>query len=339
MIKHKILALGCATLLTACGAASVPDTGPAPDVIVITGPQADTTPQKRGFFGFLRGKEAAPDPEAAAIAEALIASGADPVAAGPSLTDEEIAARSGSAASTKPRLFGFLRPKVPGEATARPTPTEVMLAEQGNRDVQPSLTDEEIAARSGAGASTKPRFRLFGWGNQVPGDIENDQPEVEEAYAPQTAAGFGTLQKACGLNAKSLGTEVAKSPGNGAYKLYDTAPESAAPRIQYVTGFRDGCARQFTAALALFGEPVVHEAKRYKPGNGTPYSEADDAYERVKGRVCGVKRGENCPEGRLNKLGRQVALLTAYPSFGGTSEWLDVVLYKGDVAGYAVEDF
>ncbi|MEL7115021.1 MAG: hypothetical protein AAGP08_05425 [Pseudomonadota bacterium] len=344
-----IQAICLALLLAACARSpetsgfemAEADTGS--DVIVLVeGPDVEAPPKRRGLFAMFDRDVQEPPEDTDVIAEVLIADGAtavDPEAEGPSMTDEEIAAMGLTAdglpqASTRPRLFGFLRQRVPGEATSVPTPTERMLAEQGDVPRQVSMTDEEIAARGPTDetVSTRPRFSLFG--NRVPGDVGG--AEVS-ANAPPSR--FGTITKACGVPKRDMGTEVARSPGNGAYTLYDTAPESAGPRVQYVTGFKDGCPRQFLAALAIFGSPVVHETKRYDTSNSTGYSEADNAYERAKRQVCGVGRGKTCPEGRLNRLGREVALLTAYPSFGGTSEWLDVVLYKGDVAGSAVESF
>lgn len=305
-------------------------TTPRSDVVVLVEPERESVAPspRRGLFAlFQKREDDAPVPTEsdalnAALTDALIEEGAEPVVAteeGPSLTDEEIEARgivaSGAAEpSTRPRLFGFLRKRVPGEVASEPTPTEVMLA-QPTGDRQPSLTDEEIAAR---------------------GDVIIEVPDT--GFALPATSGFGAFAPVCGLRKGEMGIEVAQSPGEGTYRLYDTAPSSALPRLQYVTGFKDGCARQFYAALALFGEPVVHETKRYDRSNKRPYSVADEAYEKVKARVCRVARGEFCPENRLGRLGRDVALLTAYPSFGGNAEWMDVVLFKGTVAGYAVEN-
>jgi hypothetical protein len=263
---------------------------------------------------------------------------------GPSLTDEEIAARSGAVEeeATRPRLFGFLRKRAPGEANAAPSPTEVMLAEASETAPKPSLSDEEIAARSlpDTDANAPPARRGF-LGFLRPGANRGGADTgipVSLGGADTSVEGFGLMMRACGVTRAQLGSEVGRSPGAGTYKLYDTKPNTPEPRIHYVTGFKDGCPRQFFAALALFGSPVVHEAKRYDPSNKRRYSLADDAYERVKGRTCGVGRGEFCPEGRLDRLGRDVALLTAYPSFGGATAWLDVVLYRGELAGQAVEE-
>lgn len=141
------------------------------------------------------------------------------------------------------------------------------------------------------------------------------------------------MVRACDVGPRALGQEVARAPGGG-FRLYDTDPGATVPRTQYLTGFRDGCARRFTAALALFGSPQVHEATRYASGNDTPYLPTDIAYEKVKNRICGVRRGEFCPETRTSRLARQATFLTAYPDFGDAGEWLEAFLFKGQLAAY-----
>jgi len=345
-----VLALpGCAGL-TQSSSLNLNQASPSSEVVVLVDSSPVPAPSpRRGFLGLFKGK---PEPtetksNETLLTEALINEGAEPVLrsqAAPSLTDDEIAARSiaateTSVASKPPRLFGFLK-RSPTELPADPTPTEVMLA-QPTSDVKPSMTDEEIAARSEPEiVEEEKRFKLFGGLRRQASEPDIDVPFAEEATAfafPETP-GFGAFAPACGIPKRSLGTEVARSPGDETYKLYDTAPSSSAPRLQYVTGFKDGCPRQFFAALALFGSPVVHETKRYDPSNKRGYTVADVAYEKVKGKVCRVERGQFCPEDKLGKLGRDVALLTAYPSFGGTGEWMDVVMFKGKVAGHSVEN-
>lgn len=144
---------------------------------------------------------------------------------------------------------------------------------------------------------------------------------------------FGEMARVCGLNKRVMGTEVARSPGRNGYRLYDTNPSSVDPRMQFITGFKDGCARQFTAALALFGSAQVHEATRYNMLNTTPYSETDTAYETLKMRVCRVDRGVFCPERRLKRMDREAVFLSVYRDFGGSGHWMEVFLHNGRVAG------
>jgi hypothetical protein len=162
-------------------------------------------------------------------------------------------------------------------------------------------------------------------------------PETEDAGPFVAAEEFGPLVRACGVPKRAMGEEVAQSPGAGTYRLFDTKPNTPEPRVQFITGFSDGCPRQVYAALTLFGAPVLHETKRYDRGNKRPYTEADNAYEEIKNRICRVERGRFCPEDRAERLGDQVAFFTAYPSFGA-KKWLDVVLYRGEIAGQSIED-
>ncbi len=152
--------------------------------------------------------------------------------------------------------------------------------------------------------------------------------------APAGALPFGQIAVVCGVPPRRLGTEVARSDGSGTYRLYDSDPRSTQIRPQFLTGFDDGCARQFNAALALFGTSAIHEATRYNPQNTSPYSDTDEAYERVKRRLCGVGRGKACPAGRADRMARASAFVSAYRGFGGGGDWLEMFLHDGDVAAY-----
>ena len=64
----------------------------------------------------------------------------------------------------------------------------------------------------------------------------------------------------------------------------------------------DNYARTFTAALALFGSPTMHEQLRYGlPSKVQPYSLTDKAYEGIKRSVCGVGKNNACGA-KINKL-------------------------------------
>lgn len=151
---------------------------------------------------------------------------------------------------------------------------------------------------------------------------------------PATQQYLGEIGRTCGLSRSDMGTPVAQASG---YTLYDTIPNSTQPRPHYVTGFEDGCARQFSAALATFGDIGTHEMVRYV---GTEvkmeYSAADQAYEAVKSGFCRVSFGEPCG-GQLDALSRRTTFLTAYDRFGDAGEWAKFLLSDGVVAGAAVE--
>ena len=145
---------------------------------------------------------------------------------------------------------------------------------------------------------------------------------------------FGEVGKVCGVPRGALGKQVDRFPKEGrtAWRLYDSNPATTGPRNQYITGFSDGCARQFTAALALFGSPGLHETHRYAAAQSrVPYSKADTAYEDIKGRVCGVAKGQPCPEARLRSLERGTSFVSVYRRFGDTSDWMEMLLHNGQL--------
>lgn len=84
--------------------------------------------------------------------------------------------------------------------------------------------------------------------------------------------------------------------GQAVWTLYDTDPGSTVPHTQLITGFADGCARQVTASLVMFGAAGLHEVHRYSDAmSEEPWSKADKTYETLKARVCGVKKRTSCP--------------------------------------------
>ncbi|MDF0603148.1 hypothetical protein P1J78_20575 [Psychromarinibacter sp. C21-152] len=216
--------------------------------------------------------------------------------------------------SEKPRLFGFLFKRVPGEVTAEETEVAAAPVPAERPEVTTGAMATSEAPSSGRGGF----LGLFG-GNDAPA-----------ADGPVADLPFGKIATVCGLSRREMGEEVARS-GNGQFRLYDSAPDSVAPRAQFLTGFRDGCARKFTASLALFGTAQVHEATRYNPLNTNPYSETDEAYETVKTRVCRVERGAFCPERRAGRLDRQAAFLSVYRDFGGSGSWMELFLHDREL--------
>ena len=162
------------------------------------------------------------------------------------------------------------------------------------------------------------------------GGTGGDGAAVSVADAsPGQVLPFGQMAVACGLSTRDLGREVERASG---YRVYDTNPRTTAPRTHYVTGFSDGCARQFTAALAIFGDIGTHEIVRYGTADGgLPYSETDNAYERIKAQVCGARTGQRCGA-RLDSFARRTTFLTIYQGFGSGAAWVDVLLHDGDVA-------
>lgn len=177
--------------------------------------------------------------------------------------------------------------------------------------------------RGGALVFTKPKTRAGPDGRDVP----------LGAVLP-----FGEIARVCDAKAPNLGTIVAKAARKGrAYVLYDSAPDSAYARTFYVTGFADNCPRQFTAAIALFGAPELHEQLRYGlPAGDFPYSATDEAYEKVKARVCNVSRKKPCGS-RISRLEKTTTFVSVYENFGENARWSDILLHDGEVLAVALK--
>ena len=209
-------------------------------------------------------------------------------------------------------------------ATPPPPDTDEAILETAPALPEPPTTE----------ADPQPRLRAwpFGRANRPPSpDLALPEFQTSPGSLP-----FGQVAEACDVKRRDLGKQVAQANG---YKLFDTAPESATPRAQYLTGFKDGCPRQFTAALALFGSAQVHEAKRYARSNKTPYSELDLAFERIKNRICGTGTGEYCPRNKAEKLDRDTAFVTVYRGFGDSGLWLEIFLHKGKLVSFQTRTY
>ena len=91
------------------------------------------------------------------------------------------------------------------------------------------------------------------------------------------------------------------------------------------------CARQFTAAMAVFGSVEMHEQLRYGlPAEVQPYSDTDKAYEKLKRRVCNKPRRKPCG-GRIGQMAKDTVFLSVYERFGGNSQWMNILLHGGDI--------
>ena len=152
------------------------------------------------------------------------------------------------------------------------------------------------------------------------------------AIGPGTVLPYGRIAKVCGMPKKAMGKLVARHPEKRPrHLLYDSAPGNTAPHSFYLTGFADGCPRQFTASVAIFGSVVMHEQLRYGlPAEVQPYSDTDKAYEKVKSRICGVPRKKPCGS-RLNRLEDNTVFLSIYENFGGNDRWSNLLLHGGQI--------
>jgi len=212
------------------------------------------------------------------------------------------------------RIFG-------GSAVAEVT------EESGNAPVAPQVAALAVAVDAAPNAPETDRTMRRGlFGPRKP------RPATGPQVPPGTVLPYGIIGIACGIRGKALGKQVDRYPEHGkGYKLFDTAPGNPRPHTHFLTGFSDGCPRQFTAALALLGAPSQHEALRYDISSKTlKFSSADTAYEKLKRRICKVSRGKPCGR-RSAAMDRVAAFLTYYENFGGNARWGEALLYDGDI--------
>ena len=197
------------------------------------------------------------------------------------------------------------------------------------RDLEDASQEDEVAeapARRGFGAFLS---RLA----PSPVSARNATPgEAGDLAGPSLDLAQDEVAVVCGIGARSLGTVVGQASG---YTIYDSNSAIVAPRPHYVTGFSDGCARQFQAALILFGDVGTHEVIRYSEGTeDLPFTATDTAYEDIKRRVCRVGTGQPCGQA-LDRLAVDTTFLTVYETFGTNAEWAEVLLSGGELIAIA----
>lgn len=155
-----------------------------------------------------------------------------------------------------------------------------------------------------------------------------------------TVMPFGEIARVCGMRANEMGTQVDTAAN---FRIFDTIPNSTAPRPFYVTGFADDCARTFTGAVVVTGDVETHEFVRYRPSNERiPYSTTDNAYEALKASVCRVGRGQPCGE-RTARMDNNTHFITVYNFFGGTfsavpTQWAQILVHDGEVLAMSIKD-
>lgn len=288
-------------------------------------PEPAEADPERGFFSdfFGRRTQARKAPDDGAVdagAEAIVTKAATPqILRAQNVPTETVADQASNelsedvavtAATTPQRrgFFGRLRSGPPNDAAGAETASLVTQA--------PRRTPR--AGRAGFGAR---------------GDGPSHGAPDYEQVGPGATLPYGRIARLCGVSASRLGTQVARYPesGRGGFVLYDTEPGNISPHTFFVTGFDDGCARQFTAALALFGAPSMHEQLRYgAPGGTIPVSDTDRAYEVLKGRICRVPSGRPCGR-RIDQIDRSTAFLSIYERFGNNARWKTILLHDGAV--------
>ena len=271
-----------------------------PEEAIVTEPE----PQQHGLFGGLFGSAPDADPATSVVEapETAIDAEASDAGAGVDATATPETPRRG--------LLGFLQ-RAADEAQA-PEGEQVELAALPPAENDTATTSSGLfGGRANSQRADDPDFQTVPLGTRLP---------------------FGTLARVCDVRPRQLGRRIERYPENrGVYQLFDSDPGETAPHTFYVTGFKDGCARQFTAAMALFGSTQTHEQLRYGlPAQVQPYSTTDAAYERLKSRICRVGRGKPCGAA-LPRLARNTVFVSVYERFGSNPTWKTILIHDGEV--------
>ena len=145
--------------------------------------------------------------------------------------------------------------------------------------------------------------------------------------SPQAPLPFAAVAESCNAKGGELGALIEK---NGKWKLYDTRPGAVGERNFFVTGFKDGCARKVTGAVALFGDLGLYELVQYGGGGGRLRTETDRAYAGI--RNCG---NTPCSERELKRLARSTAFVSVYPSPGAVQSF-ELLMNKRALVATAV---
>ncbi len=189
-------------------------------------------------------------------------------------------------------------------------------------------TDTRTAALAPSGDAPAPEPRGGGGFLGLGGGAAAGTSEI--AFGMQLP--YGRVAVICGVPTRQMGKKIASFPERRAqFALYDTDPGNTGAHTFYLTGFDDGCARQFTASLAVFGSVSMHEQLRYGlPAEVQPYSHTDEAYETLKARVCRVSKRKPCGA-RIGRLERDTVFLSIYERFGNNARWKNLLLHDGEV--------
>ncbi len=148
---------------------------------------------------------------------------------------------------------------------------------------------------------------------------------------------YGLVARVCDAKGKSLGRKVENASASG-FELYDSNPSATGSRTFYITGFADNCPRQLTASQVLLGAPSLYEQLHYGPGGEfLPVGETDNAYETVKGQVCGVRKGKPCGS-RINRLERSTFFVNTYARPSDNTSWSELLIHDGQVIAASVKN-
>ncbi len=325
---HKTgVSIGLVLLLAACGDPLAGVTRISEVELSDTGPSAQALPTEQeiareGFFGTDAAKPL--DTEVPTEPETLTADPAiDPVVTAP-------APRRGVFASLRRALpIGRSAPggaKDTLSANAFETAKSAENAELPEQTQLASLSPEPDVMPGPA-----PKTR--GFFSRLTSDDAKPKPRtgvdaMEVEYG--AVVPYGTVARSCASKRQPLGRKIESASASG-YDLYDTNPGAAGARTFYITGFDDGCPRQLTAAHVLLGAPSLYEQLHYGPaGQHLKFGATDKAYEKVKGKVCGVRKGKPCGA-KMSKLERDTFFVNSYERLDDNTRWSELLVHDGQV--------
>lgn len=230
-------------------------------------------------------------------------------------------------------LLGALRNVLP----AMQTKEQSLAPVEGAETDEPAETPAQVplAAEFEVSGDTKRTGLFAGLRRTASTPTRRDGVDAAEvSYG--TVLPFGTVARVCEARRKPLGRKVESASARG-YKLYDSQPGSAGRRTYYITGFSDGCPRQLTAAHVVLGAPSFYELLHYGPtGAHLVTGETDRAYERVKSRVCGARKGRPCGA-KMNTLERNTFFVNAYERLDDNTQWSEMLVHDGAVIAAALK--
>ncbi|KIN63638.1 DNA polymerase III subunit alpha [Sulfitobacter noctilucicola] len=147
---------------------------------------------------------------------------------------------------------------------------------------------------------------------------------------------YGEMARSCASKRKPLGKKVHTTSSSG-HTLYDSNPASTGMRTFYILGFDDGCPRQLTAAQVHLGEPSFYEQLHYGPaGQHLAVGATDKAYESVKGRVCGARKGKPCGS-KMKRLERTTFFVNSYERLNENRRWSEQLVHDGQVVASSMK--
>ncbi|WP_147125870.1 hypothetical protein [Shimia ponticola] len=223
-------------------------------------------------------------------------------------------------------LFARLRGGAADKVDAEPEVTQVAAVATASLIAPKAVKEAPAETRVAARRTTLLGALRRGGGPSEPGP-------GQDTVAFGTKLPYGALATICGVKPALMGEQVASYPERSPrYRIYDSAPGTLSLRTHYITGFKDGCARQFTAALALFGAPGGHEATRYQRSHKhIEMTRTDREYEALRARLCQAPVGSTCAERRFNRFEKSTVFVSVYERFGTNPRWADLLIHDGRV--------